>query len=189
MSIPPAPAEDVDLDAIIQETVRDICALSGDLVRPRWQPIAPKQPEQIVDWVAIGIISITSDAGPAIEHNPLGQGTDTYQRHDTIEVLGSFYGPHGQTNAALLRDGLAIPQNTEPLGDVAMRFVECGPIRQAHELVNTKWIKRQDMSLWFRRKVTRVYGIESLAIADVHLFDDTTVDETVIVPPTAKVEP
>lgn len=189
MSLPPAPAEDVDLDAIIQQTVRGVCGLQGDLVRPRWQAILPKQPEPGVDWVAIGITAITADAGPAIVHNPLGQGTDTYYRHEDIEVLASFYGPHSQKLASMFRDGIAIPQNQEPLGVVDMAFVDCGQIRPVPDLVNAQWIHRQDMSVRFRRKVTRVYGIESLSIADIHLFDDTTVHATVLVPPTATVEP
>jgi hypothetical protein len=188
--LPPDPAEDVSLDAIFQETVRGICNYSGDLVRPRWQPVPPKQPDPGTDWAAVGVTTITPDDGPAFIHNPSsGNGTSTSIRHETIDVLVSFYGPNSQMYAGRFRDGIAVPQNTEPLSDVDMRWIECGPLRQVPELVNAQWIRRQDMTARFRRKVTRVYGIESLLIADVDAFDDTSVAFTVVVPPDSNLEP
>ena len=172
----PAPAEDVDLDAIFQSVVVGITGLDGSMVRPRWQPNPPKQPEAITNWCAIGVMLITPNDGPSITHDPSangGAGQDIVSRHEDIEVLASFYGPQSQAYASFLRDGLSLPQNTEAMGQVAIRWVECGPSRSSPELVNQTWVRRQDVSLRFRRQVVRAYGVESLAITAVHLFDDS----------------
>ncbi len=187
--LPPAPAEDVDLDAIFQALVTGVTGLDGTLVRPRWQPVVPKQPEPAVTWCAIGVMVQTADDGPSLVHNPEGDGSDTYLRHESIEVLASFYGPLAQQYASLFRDGIAIQQNTESLSAVDIRWIECGTIRQMPELVNQQWIRRSDIALRFRRKITRVYGTLSIEIAEIHLFDDTNVSDTIVVPPGSPLEP
>jgi hypothetical protein len=153
------------------------------LVRPRWQPGNPKQPEPGVDWCAIGVMVQTPDAGPAIQHRSANGGADQLERHEGIEVLATFYGPHRNSFATKLRDGISIPQNMEALQTSAIGFVECGPIRSVPELVNQQWAKRSDMLMRFRRKTTRVYPVQNIEVADIHLFDDTThVDEIITVP-------
>jgi len=181
---PLAPEQDIDLDKLFQATTAGITGLAGSLVRPRWQPGSPKQPEASVNWCAISAMLIDPDAGPAIIHNPASDGADGLIRHEDITVLASFYGPNGARYAAILRDGIGIHQNTEALSAYGIRFVDDGPIRQVPEFVNQQWIRRADISLRFRRKVSRTYPVQNVLSADIHLFDDTThVDETIPVPP------
>ena len=179
----PAPAEDAELDALFQSAVVQITGLPGALVRPRWQPNPPKQLEPSVDWCAIGVMVTKPDAGPAITHLKDGDGSDRLERHEDIELLATFYGPRARSIAARLRDGLSVPQNTEALQTSAISFVEAGDIRSAPELVNQQWIRRYDLTLRFRRKVTRIYPIRNVLIADIRLFDDMRIDETITVPP------
>jgi hypothetical protein len=179
----PPPLEDDELDAALQSAVAAITGLDGTLVRPRWQPVTPKQPEPNVDWCAVGVMEIKPDAGPSITHDGSGLGSDINVRHEDLIVLASFYGPRRQWFAGVLRDGLGIPQNMEPLKQVEISLVEVGLARMAPELVNQQWIRRCDMPIRFRRKVTRIYNIRNIASADVHIFDDTHVDETVQVQP------
>lgn len=179
----PAPAEDADLDALFQSVVSNITGLPGSLVRPRWQPNPPKQPEPSVNWCAIGVIVTKPDAGPAITHLKDGQGSDRLERHEGIDLLATFYGPHARSLASRLRDGISIPQNMEVLKAADIGLVEVGEIRSIPELVNQQWVRRQDMGLRFRRKVTRIYPIRNVLAADIHLFDDTHVDELITVPP------
>jgi len=177
-----APEEDADLDALFQKTVAALTGLQGQFVRPRWQPGHPKQPEPDVNWCALGITVVDADAGPAIEHLSAANGTDKYTRHEAIEVLTTFYGPRATSFASRLRDGIAIPQNMEPLKAREVGFVECGPIRNIPALINQQWVRRVDMALRFRRKVTRIYAVRNIASADIHLFDDSHVDTTIHVP-------
>jgi len=166
----PAPAEDTALDALLQLVVVGITGLPGNMVRPRWQPNPPKQPEPSVNWCAIGVTVITPDAGPYIEHVATDQ--DNLQRHETIEMACTFYGPQAGTNAALLRDGLSVPQNTETLQLNGMGFVECAGFRAVPELVNQQWIKRYDISVVLRRQVKRSYGILNILSANPTLVSD-----------------
>jgi hypothetical protein len=180
----PAPPEDTELDAILQALVAGITALPGSLVRPRWQPVMPKQPAPDVDWCAIGVVAEEPDAGPYLHHNSDALGSTTSIRHEEIDVLASFYGPHSGGYAKLFRDGLGIPQNVEALTAQDLGFVWCGTIRTAPELVNQQWIRRKDMPVTFRCKTSRLYQIQNIVAADVHLFDDTThVDDLITVPP------
>jgi hypothetical protein len=187
------PQDDDALDAIFQSLVVGITGLPGTVVFPRWQVNPPKQPERNVDWCAIGVMLSTTDGTPSITHNPNGGqgnvGSDVFVDHEELEVLASFYGPYAKLYAATLRDGIKVPQNTEGLALVNIRWVECGPIRPVPELFNQQWIHRQDMALVFRRKVTRNYPIENLLSGVVTLRDDTAVNDTIIVPPGAIVEP
>lgn len=159
--------EDDALDAAFQKAIAGITGLPGNMVRPRWQPTPPKQPEPSVNWCAFGVQSQKADDGPYIEHIPAGDGKDAYTRHEQIDVLATFYGPASQANAALLRDGLGISQNIEQLKLDGIAFVEAGPIRPLPELVNQQWIKRRDIALVFRRKTARDYAILNIVSADV----------------------
>jgi len=178
------PTEGPELDALFQQLIEGLTGLPTELVRPRWQPVDPKQPERNVNWCALGVESIDADDGPAIGQEA-GQlddnfvldestiGPSGYIRHETISVLATFYGPQGQRYAAQTRDGVAIPQNVQSLLDADAVFVDCGPIVSAPELINQLWFKRYDLSMTFRRKVTRTYPTNPLISAEIVLKSDT----------------
>jgi hypothetical protein len=159
------PLEDDTLTAIFQQMIVGITALPGNMVRPRWQPNPPKQPEPTVNWCALGVSVQTPDDGPAIVHSGVGNGSDTYIRHEQIDVLASFYGPNAMQYAQLLADGLAIPQNLEQLKAQDMNSVDTGEIRAAPDLINEQWVRRYDLELTFRRKITRSYAVLNVLTA------------------------
>ena len=115
-----------------------------------------------VDWCAFGVQEQEPDAGPAIHHDGTGDGHDTYIRHQDVDVMCTFYGPRAKGYAQRLADGLAIPQNREQLQLQDMAFVGVGPIRAAPDLVNQQWVRRYDMTVTLRRKVTRRYSVLNL---------------------------
>ena len=156
------PGEDDSLDDLVHDLVAGVTALPPDLVRPRWQPIVAKQPEPSVNWCAFGIQTQTPDASPAIVHNGANEGSDTYIRHQDLEVLCTFYGPAAKGYAQRLADGLALPQNREQLQLLDMAFVNVSEIRAAPDLVNQQWVRRYDMTVNLRRKVTRTYAVLNL---------------------------
>ncbi|MGK2829242.1 phage neck terminator protein [Ralstonia pseudosolanacearum] len=168
------PLEDAALDAVFQQLIVGVTGLPGAMVRPRWQSTVPKQPEPSVNWCALGISAQPLDAGPAIVHNPSGAGADTYIRHQTIDVLATFYGPNSMQYAQVLLDGLAIPQNLEQLRVNDMQSVSEGDMRAAPEMFNEQWIRRYDVTLVFRRKITRTYPVLNVMSADVTLRTPST---------------
>jgi hypothetical protein len=194
----PLPLDDSALDAVFQQLVADVTALDGSLVRPRWQMATqnpdgtvggpPKQPEPGVNWCAIGVMEVEQDANPWELYDPV-LNQMTYWDHEEVTVLASFYGPSSQSFARLLRAGLNVPQNTEELLPYAIRYVDCSQIRAAPELVDTQWVRRQDLSLTFRRKVTMSFQVFNLLVAEIRLRDDTVVDETFVVPPGSTIQP
>ncbi|MCA7083392.1 hypothetical protein K7G19_07235 [Cupriavidus sp. DB3] len=167
------PLEDDALDDLLQEMVAGITGLPPTMVRPRWQPTVPKQPEPSVNWCALGITTQENDASPAIQHDPTGDGSDVYQRHQDIELLCTFYGPAAKGYAQRLLDGLAIPQNSEQLGLNDMKFVSVGTIRAAPDLVNQQRIRRYDVTVALRRKITRTYPVLNLLSAQVKTETDS----------------
>ncbi|USE78838.1 hypothetical protein [Cupriavidus gilardii] len=167
------PLEDDALDDLLHDLVAGVTGLPGDMVRPRWQPTVPKQPEPSVNWCAIGVTVQTNDASPAIQHDPTGDGSDVYQRHQDIELLCTFYGPAAKGYAQMLVDGLAIPQNSEQLGLNDMKFVSAGTIRAAPDLVNQQWVRRYDVTVALRRKITRTYPVLNLLSAQVKTETDS----------------
>lgn len=173
------PLEDSALDAIFQQMIVGITGLPGAMVRPRWQQTVPKQPETTVNWCALGVTVQIPDDGPAIVHNPTRDGSDTYIRHEQIDVLASFYGPNAKQYAQQLADGLAIPQNLEQLKANDMNSVETGEIRAAPDLVNQQWIRRYDLALVFRRKITRTYSVLNILTAEATIQASTPLTSTV----------
>lgn len=161
----PAPLEGAALVAVIQTLVVGITGLGATLVRPRWQPLAPTQPAAGTDWCAVGIMRRTPDANAFIGHDPAGDGADLLQRHEALEILASFYGPHCEGYAATLRDGLQVGQNRETLHAAYMGLADCGDVLHVPELVNGGWIDRADFSFVLNRQVRRTYPVLNILSA------------------------
>lgn len=178
-------AEDDALDDIFTEAIAGITGLDGTLVRPRVQPKPPKKPANTVNWCAVMINEDDADAGPVITHDPNGGGglgQDTYTRHKNVTVLASFYGPNGKGYAEILRDGLAMPQNLETLDLNFISFASAGTIRAVPESVNMQWVDRYDLLVYFRRKVTRTFAVQTIATAGFELNVENTKSTLNVVP-------
>lgn len=189
--IPNGPLEDDDLDNALQAMVVGITGLAQGLVRPRWQPTLPKQPEPGVDWCSIGVVGSQADTYPVIEHlfgdDITAPAGDRLIRHETLEVLVSFFGPHAKANLGVLRDGLGVMQNLESVRAAGLHFVAMDDARAAPDLINQQWIRRWDSAITLRRMVARVYGINNILAAEIDLHDDTgDVDRIIQVPPSGR---
>jgi hypothetical protein len=46
-----------------------------------------------------------------------------------------------------------------------MNSVDTGPIRAAPDLINEQWVRRYDIELTFRRKITRSYEVLNILTA------------------------
>jgi hypothetical protein len=168
-----ADIDDDALDDLFAAAIVGVTGLPGDLVRPRWQEPAPKQPPANVNWCAVGIIDDTADDGAYIVHDPNGGpdglGQDTLSRCEDLTVLATFYGPSAKRIAKQARDGFAVLQNNESLQSVYISFVNTDTIRAIPELVNGQWVKRYDLRLYFRRALARTYAIQTIETVGVEL--------------------
>src|SRR5579864_3205429 len=149
----PAPLEGEALNDFLQGWIVGITGLDGTMVRPRYQAEPPNIPNAGTAWAAIGTQIRPADEFPYVVHNGTangGLGQDELHQHEDIEILCSFYdlGTNGQADAyaALLRQGLAIDQNLEPLTLQGMGLVACGaPIPLP--ALKTRWLYRVDMTV------------------------------------------
>ena len=150
---------DASLEDVLQAHVVGITGLPGALVRPRWQPTVPKMPEPCETWAAIGISTTDADAGPV-----LNQGAEVggYIRHETIQVMVTFYGPHAEQKIKQLRDGMHIRQNNQALLAIKAKVVQCGDIKSVPEQYNMQWVRRYDMTYTLHRRVELTYPISTI---------------------------
>lgn len=163
---PPVPLEDDDLEEFLQGIIAAIAGIDGQWVRPRWQPEPPNIPPDGQDWAAIGITSSEPDAMPAVIHHSEGEGHDELQRHEELQVLASFYGPHANAYGSRLRDGFYIAQNREALFLAGMGLVNVGAALTVPVLLKQKWLVRVDVPVVIRRAVQRNYAVLNLRTAN-----------------------
>ena len=166
------PLDDDALDDFLQALVVGITGLPGQMVRPRWQEEPPNLPPVGTNWAAIGVTHRTADTFAVEQHDGSGQGADTLIRHESVDLLCSFYGPLAETNGALLRDGLGIAQNREVLQANSMGIVSVGDLTKAPELVKNRWLNRTDLTVVIRRQITRTYPVLNLLSAEITLETD-----------------
>lgn len=166
------PVEDAALDAVLQQAIVGITGLPGAMVRPRWQPTVPKQPEPTANWCALGITRTGPADFPAIEHDGTGDGQSTLHRHEEFDALVSFYGPAASGYAKTLRDGLYLAQNRETLQAAGIDLIGTSDQTAAPDLINQQWVRRYDVTLSFRRHVARTYPVLNLLSADPAIVTD-----------------
>jgi hypothetical protein len=179
----PEPIYDLALQALIAQVVSNITGIAIDLCRPRYQPNPPLRPEPTVNWVAVSDTTTEPDAGPVIESINPDPGQLQETDHEHVTFLASFYGPNGQSNANRLKMGIYLATNREDLTAIDMNLVDVGTVTRASELIKQQFNQRYDLEFSFNRKIVRVYDVPRFSGADIHLFDDTSFDETVPVPP------
>jgi hypothetical protein len=197
---PPQPPTGEQITRALQKMVMALAGLPGMLVRPRWQPMPPSQPQADVTWASVGITKVEADDYPAIIHDgsgtfpgALAPGVDRMQRHATLTVLVTFYGPEAETCAASLRDALYMPQNWEPTEPIGLKLRDVRDLARTAEIINQQWVDRFDMELELRQQIDRVYPVYNLDGADVVLHrenpDGTVDDTTITVRPTTVINP
>lgn len=177
----PAPLEGQSLNRFLQQFVVGITGLDPTLVRPRWQPEPPNMPAVDATWVAIGITSRRADTFAAIVRDPTGDGADTVQRHEEFDLLCSFYGPAADDTASMLREGLSVAQNREPLGLADMGLVSVSDTMAAPALINDRWQYRLDMTVTIRRQIRRTYPVLSILTAGITVTIDSTPPATSLI--------
>lgn len=157
---------DQELEDIFQGLIVGITSLQGEMVRPRWQNEPPPLPKISENWCAFGVKNTSSDDGPYFQQNK--EDMDNI-RHESIEVLLSFYGPQGQHFASLFKDGLGIPQNIARIRAHKIKFTGCGEILTAPDFLNNQYVHRYDMTATFNRQVKRSYATKTFESFQINI--------------------
>lgn len=165
------PIYDDALDDLLHDVVQGITGLSNQLIRPRWQPEPPNQPAFDVNWCAVGVSHWERDLNPHVQ--PLTDGTGSRLEKDEIaHVILSFYGPRGAEYATMFCDGLAINQNRDALTAAQIGLVSISEPRNLPALLKEKWVRRADVTIRLRRRMTRIYSVRTVLSAGVDLNNE-----------------
>lgn len=165
------PPRDLTLTQFLQTIFVGLTGLDGTMVRPKWQPAPPKQPDIDVSWMAFGIADDNPDANGYLGILP--DGSAQYQRQTQLDISCSIYGPQALEIAGLIRDGFQIPQNIQSLTLANMGFVETGRASHIPDLVNERWINRVEMNVTLRRQVQRSYAVLTFLSAHGTVYTQT----------------
>lgn len=170
----PEPLEDRDLYEVLQETVVGISGMDPTLVRPRWQPEPSPIPLAATCWCAVGVTDLESDTYPFV--GQMLDGSWQLQRHETFTMYCSFYdlgyGGVAGRQAAVLRDGLMVPQNREALAANDIYLVSDADLEVEPTLFKTRWRVQVDLRVRLRRQITRHYAVQPLVSASAKLYTD-----------------
>jgi hypothetical protein len=165
-----APLEGQPLLDFLQRWLSQISGVPGNMVRPRWQAEPPNIPNSGIVWLSFGIMRRPADQFPWIQHRADADGVDELSRHETMELLVSIYdtgsGGHADLTAEVLRDGMTVAQNLEPLLAQHMALLDVGDVQAVPALLNNRWQYRIDLPFRIRRTITRDYPVENVLEAD-----------------------
>lgn len=152
---------DLNDDALadfFHDVIVGVTGLPNDMVRPAWQPNPPVRPDISVDWCGFAIQNHLPEAGYAAHLQD--ENGASMQRHETLDIRCSFYGPNADAFAAALAQNLQIGQNQEELYKADMAYVGCSEAISAPELVNDiLWYNREDITATIRRQLNRQMAV------------------------------
>lgn len=158
------------LITFLQQIVVGVTGMDGTLVRPRWQPEPPNQPDFSIDWAAIGAVGRDSDVFVYEGGNP---DSHFVVRQQILRILLSFYGPNSEANTELFGMGMGLAQNREIFTRNGMGLVE---VEQSTppipEMVNERWVYRMDTPFRVRRSQQYTYQVVSLTGAGIDIIVD-----------------
>lgn len=168
--------ESQSLMRFLQSVIVGITALPAAMVRPSWQQNPPPIPDINTNWCGFGITRRVADNSAYHKQLDDGAGHESADiiRHETLDILCSFYGTDAENYAGQLRDGFEIGQNREQLFLVNMGFVSGGEIIHTPELVNDRFFNRADVIITLRREIRRNYPILSFVAASGDIYTDLT---------------
>lgn len=162
------------LRRFLQTVVAGITGMPGNLVRPRWQPDPPNEPDFDKDWAAIGVINRERDVFSAVLHTTdgLGNGMDSVVRNQILDILSSFYGPNSEANSELFAMGLSLEQNREAIRLNGFGLVSVEETLVVPALLKERWLMGMDIRFRLRRQQIYGYSIPNLNSAQGSIVTD-----------------
>jgi len=163
------------LQDYIHDVLVGVTGINNAFVRPAYQPNPPPIPDLDIDWCAFAIRNRRPAAMPWTTQEDDDADLST---NELFDVFATFYGPNCMGYAAILRDGLQVPQNSDQLTLVGIAVIGAEDIIYVPELINDRWFERADITINMNRNLTRTYDILSLLGATGTMyFDDIATED------------
>lgn len=179
-----SPLYDDPLDDYFHDFLVGMSGLPGDLVRPRWQPEPPNQPDFTVNWIAFGFPRIVEDAFAYQGQDPDNPETGLVQRDEILTMLMSIYGPQGGQLGKQISAGLQLSQNRAYLRTQQISLVEVEDMIKLPALLKEKWVPRVDINVRFRRRAGWVFAVRSVDSVAAGLDNEIYITPITVEPPT-----
>lgn len=148
----------------LQTVLVGISGFDGTLVRPEWQPNPPKQPDNLTNWLAFGVLDSDAKGFPYQEMKDIGtpeapQLAFVSQYHEKCSLKCDLYGPDALENYRLIRDGFYLPLNNEALVSAGFGLIGVGKAIRNPDLVGEVWFNRYVFSIDLMYQQNRTYPI------------------------------
>lgn len=170
--IPPLPLDDEPLEDVLQGPIVGITGIPGPLVRPRWQPEPPSQPDFMTNWCAFGIVRTSADVNSFKSFDPANEGAVVVERDIELDVLHSFYGPNCHSLCEIFRAGLELDQNRAVLRSYGVVLKEVKEAVNLPALLKEKWVKRIDVTVVYRARPSYIYQVRSILSGQLGLDNE-----------------
>ena len=167
-----------EVETRLRSFVSQITGIDLKLVRKRWTPKPGTQPEIGKDWCAVGVTSVRTWGVPVIKGKrgdiaDPESGDVKSEAHQTLTVEATFYGANAAENADLLRTGLLLSQNNAWLESQGLTIQGVDDeIRHLPDFQLQQWIDRYDVTFRVGRKVSRTYGVRTIASTDAEIITE-----------------
>lgn len=167
-----------EVETRLRSFVSQITGIDLKLVRKRWMPKPGTQPEIGKDWCAVGVTSVRTWGVPVIKGKrgdiaDPESGDVKSEAHQRLTVEATFYGANAAENADLLRSGLLLSQNNAWLESQGLTIQGVDDeIRHLPDFQLQQWIDRYDVTFWVGRKVSRTYGVRTIASTDAEIITE-----------------
>lgn len=162
--------DDDDLFNFFHDFIAGLTGLAGNLVLPRWQPEPPNIPATAPNFAAFGVTTYKADTYAADVLK--AAGTFEIHRHETIELLVSFFGLNCGALGRIFRDGIQVEQNRDVLSMNNFGLLECNDVVMAPTLFKERWLRRADVAFSVRRQVVRGFPVQPLVGAIISVNNE-----------------
>ena len=164
-----------DLSDFIHDVIVGITGIDNTLVRPGFQENPPTRQDLLVDWCGFTILNRRPAAMPWTTQ---GDDDSSLSTNELFDFIASFYGYNCMSYAAILRDGLQIPQNSEIMNEAGIAVIGATDIVYAPELRNGRFFERADLTVNMNRNLSRTYDILTIVGVEGTLyFEDVATQE------------
>jgi len=157
--------DDDDLFNFFHDFIVGLTGIANELVLPRWQPEPPNIPATALNFAAFGVTSYKADTYAADVLK--AAGTFELHRHETIELMVSFFGQNCGAYGRIFRDGIQVEQNRDVLSMNNFGLLECNDVVMAPTLFKERWLRRADVAFTVRRQVVRGFPVQPLVGATI----------------------